>query len=477
MEMPDDFSTIYAETITGKDLKEHLQIIASNTLEGRETGKRGQKMAAAYIHSEFRSFNLDKLPTGSFYQKFKLFYTFLPQGTLRVGNQEFTCNKDFFFNGNSTQVRYGGIPIVLGGEDEDGNGTRDLKNKSVLILNTNQNEVGKNYKKAFGQGASNIFLMTGQDEGEFQEMASKIRKYTPERKISSNHPSLAKKEPNTFYISPTICAAILGKAGLDFKTQSDKSYALLKPSEITVEIDKEILEIETENILGTIEGSDLKEEIVVVSAHYDHIGIFNGQIYRGADDNGSGTSALLEIAEAFAVAKANGNGPRRSIVFAAFTGEEKGLLGSDHYTKNPIYALENTVANLNMDMIGRVDEKYVSQPEGKYIYLVGSDKLSMELHELSEKVNSKYTRLHLDYSYNDEKHPQNIYKRSDHWNFAKHNVPVIFYISGFHEDYHKPTDLVDKINFAALQDRTKLIFHTAWVLANKNERPRLDKAE
>ncbi|MDB2675625.1 M28 family metallopeptidase [Flavobacteriales bacterium] len=230
--------------------------------------------------------------------------------------------------------------------------------------------------------------------------------------------------------------------------------------------------VKGENIIGFIEGSDLKDEIVVITAHYDHLGVKEDTlIYNGADDNGSGTSAIMEIAQAFMLAKKEGNGPRRSVLIMPVSGEEKGLLGSKYYTDNPIYPLENTIANLNVDMIGRIDKNH-DNPD--YVYLIGSDRLSSELHQISEDINKQYFNFELDYTFNAEDDPNRYYYRSDHYNFAKNNIPVIFYFNGIHEDYHKPTDTVEKINFEKIQKISRYIFLTAWELANRDERPRLD---
>lgn len=231
---------------------------------------------------------------------------------------------------------------------------------------------------------------------------------------------------------------------------------------------------DSENVVAFIKGAEKPEEIIVLSAHLDHEGIKAGKIYNGADDDGSGTVAILEIAEAFKLATDGGVRPKRSILFLHVTGEEKGLLGSKYYTENPIFPLENTVANLNIDMIGRVDNRHKGNPN--YIYLIGSDKLSTELHKISEEMNSKYTNIALDYKYNDDNDPNRFYYRSDHYNFAKHNIPIIFYFNGTHEDYHQPTDTPDKINYEMLETRTRLVFHTAWELANRPNRIVVDKA-
>ncbi len=231
---------------------------------------------------------------------------------------------------------------------------------------------------------------------------------------------------------------------------------------------------DSENVIAYIKGTEKPDEVVIISAHLDHIGISkNGDINNGADDDGSGTVAILEIAEAFKMAADKGHGPKRSVMFLHVTAEEIGLYGSRYYTDvDPVFKLENTVANLNIDMIGRVDPKHESSRN--YLYLIGSDKLSKELHEVSEAVNKEYFNMEFDYTYNEEDDPNRFYYRSDHYNFAKHNIPVIFYFNGTHADYHRPTDTPDKIEYDLLETRARLIFHTAWELANRDERVALD---
>jgi Zn-dependent M28 family amino/carboxypeptidase len=227
-------------------------------------------------------------------------------------------------------------------------------------------------------------------------------------------------------------------------------------------------------VLGYIEGGDLKEELIIITAHYDHLGKHDSLLFNGADDDGSGTVAVMEIAEAFMLAKKEGKGPRRSVLIMPVSGEEKGLLGSKYYTENPVYPLKNTVANLNIDMIGRLDNFHDT---ADYVYLIGADMLSQELHNISEQVNKKYIGLNLDYTFNAEDDPNRYYYRSDHYNFAKNNIPVIFYFNGIHEDYHKETDTVEKIDFKKIETITRLVFLTAWELANRDERIVVDIIE
>jgi Zn-dependent M28 family amino/carboxypeptidase len=230
---------------------------------------------------------------------------------------------------------------------------------------------------------------------------------------------------------------------------------------------------DSENIWTYIEGTEKPNEVVVVSAHYDHVGVKNGEVYNGADDDGSGTVALLEIGKAFQKAKNEGNGPKRSILILHVTGEEHGLHGSRFYSENPLFPLANTVADVNIDMIGRHDEFHPNSSD--YIYLIGSDYLSTDLFNVCEETNKKYGNLALDYKYNDRADPNRFYYRSDHYNFAKNGIPSVFLFTGVHADYHKPGDDVEKIEFDALTKRTKYAFALAWEIANREKRLVVDK--
>nr|WP_313791354.1 M28 family peptidase [Lacinutrix neustonica] len=265
----------------------------------------------------------------------------------------------------------------------------------------------------------------------------------------------------------------IGKALVNDIATNDKAQSL--SSNIAIDYKNNSKQLASENVAAIIHGSEKPDEYIIISAHLDHEGIKDGEIYNGADDDGSGTVAVLEIAEAFAKAKAEGHGPKRSIVFLNVTGEEKGLLGSQYYTDiDPIFPLANTVADLNIDMIGRTDPNR-EKKNRNYVYLIGSDKLSSELHNISEMVNTKYMNIDLDYTFNAENDPNRFYYRSDHYNFAKNNIPVIFYFNGTHDDYHQPSDTPDKIQYDLLENRTRLVFYTAWELANRDAKIVVDK--
>ncbi|RYZ47736.1 MAG: M28 family peptidase, partial [Sphingobacteriales bacterium] len=290
------------------------------------------------------------------------------------------------------------------------------------------------------------------------------------------------KRAAAFFLSPDLGLQVLQTSAkkvekyrqqLKKSGKAEKSIVSASLPAVTIKAERKKEKFITENVLGYVEGTDLKDEVIVITAHYDHIGVQDGKVYNGADDDGSGTVAVLEMAQAFAEAKQAGKGPRRSMLFMPVTGEEKGLLGSEYYTSHPVLPLESTVANLNIDMIGRTDEKY--NDDRNYVYIIGSDRLSTDLHNINEEANNTHTQLKLDYTYNDPADPNQFYFRSDHYNFAKNNIPIIFYFNGVHEDYHQHTDEVEKILFDKIEKITHLVFYTAWDIANRNERPVVDK--
>jgi Zn-dependent M28 family amino/carboxypeptidase len=228
--------------------------------------------------------------------------------------------------------------------------------------------------------------------------------------------------------------------------------------------------------MGMIEGSEKKDEYVFLTAHYDHLGNHGGKIYNGADDDGSGTVAVIQMATAFAKAVKEGNRPKRNIVFMTVSGEEKGLWGSEYYTDHPIFPLEKTSVDLNTDMIGRIDTERKKADTLNYVYVVGHNKLSSELPIINEKINNATTQLVLDYKFDDPQDPNRIYYRSDHYNFARKGVPVLFfYDCMLQSDYHQPTDDVEKINWTLYEKRTRMIFLTAWEMANRDQLLKRDK--
>ena len=483
----------YANSITSEELKELLYVYASDEFEGRLTGTKGQKMAVEFLKKHYKEQNIPSpLGNGDYFQEVPLVKQKVAKASLDINDKTFDIFDDFVVVNVSENTKFDLSEVVYVGHGIDSENYSDykdidVKGKFVLIKEGEPKDEQGNYLSsgtpeatkwtngrqalsskrdaAKARGAAGIFMVN-------ENMLTRYAPYLKRQANSNSEGRLRLKENNDQTIVALINNEIAEALYPDY-INNDKAKRI--KANIDFNIDDNAKTIMSENVVALIEGSEYPEEIIVISAHLDHEGVKDGKVYNGADDDGSGSVALLEIAEAFQEAVKDGNRPKRSILFLHVTGEEKGLLGSKHYTDNdPIFPLENTVANLNIDMIGRTDPKRKSDNRN-YIYLIGSDKLSTELHEVSEAVNSKYTQIELDYTYNDENDPNRFYYRSDHYNFAKNNVPVIFYFNGTHDDYHRPTDTPDKIEYDLLENRTKLVFHTAWELANRPERIVVDK--
>jgi hypothetical protein len=481
--------TKYAETITAKDLKTALYVYAGDEFEGRETGKEGQKMAIEFIKEHYIQ---DGIPAaksdGNYFQDVPLEIIATPDVQLSINGKSYKNIDDYVSVGASKDATINTKDIVFAGygiDDENYSSYEglDVKGKIVVI------------RSGEPKNADGNFAITGTDKSSkwsnmrqafaLKQEAAKNKEvkallfYAPEVYAmaanrfgrSSGRMNLAGGAEEMIYM---LINTDLAKALVSDIDTNEKSMSINSDVNITYKNNSE--KISSENVAAVIKGSEKPNEYIVISAHLDHEGIKDGKVYNGADDDGSGTVAVLEIAEAFAKAKKEGNGPKRSIVFLNVTGEEKGLLGSRHYTDNdPIFPLADTVADLNIDMIGRTDPKR-EKKNRNYVYLIGSDKLSTELHDISEAMNTKYMNIDLDYTFNDENDPNRYYYRSDHYNFAKNNIPVIFYFNGTHDDYHQPGDTPDKIEYDLLENRTRLVFYTAWELANRDARITVDKA-
>ncbi len=305
--------------------------------------------------------------------------------------------------------------------------------------------------------------------------------------LSLNPPNATSQRPGMFYVSETFANGLLMGSGMTVDQLRSQIRSTSAPVVMDVEgvtlsstVEREVFEADTENVVAMLEGSDpaLKDEVLVISSHYDHIGISttatgDDVINNGADDDGSGTVSVLEIAEAFAQAAMDGVGPRRSIIFLNVAGEEKGLLGSAYYADvEPMAPVAQTVANLNIDMVGRRDPTYEGDQPDNYVYIIGSELISPEIDALSVMAN-EVAGINMDLSkrFNSPDDPNQFYRRSDHWNFGKSDIPFIFYFNGTHEDYHGLGDEPDKIDYEQMQQRARLIFATAWQLVNQDGRP------
>lgn len=501
----DEEAAELAATITAADLRRHLTIIAADDMEGRETGQPGQKRAAEYLKNQFQQLGLPAIgEDGGYFQKIIFARQKWEEVALTVDGKAVRHLWDYASapsaNDSREQLAIDELVFLGYGIDDDAysdyDKADDLMGKHILIFaGEPQDRDGNNIvtgsrqvsdwadndkrklEIAKAKGVATVFII----DPDFRDNIKEIRQETLDGRMRmADQLESDRTTANVVYLTPKLSRQILGKTGKKVVkarkkiTKSGKSKPVEVPVNLSLTQRKETRELVGENILGYLEGVDpkLKDEVLVISAHYDHIGKKGDNVFNGADDNGSGTSTILELAEAFVQAKKQGLGPRRSVLFLLVSGEEKGLLGSEYYAAHPRFPLENTIADINVDMVGRVDEAHADNPE--YIYVIGADRLSTELHDINERMNKTFTNLELDYTYNDEKDPNRYYYRSDHYNFAKNGIPSIFFFNGTHDDYHQASDTVDKINFDKMAKIGQLVFHTAWQLANQDRRIEVD---
>lgn len=508
----------FSQSISKDNAFKHLSVLASDEYEGRETGKKGAWMAADYIRTQFKNIGLAAPVNGSYLQPVGLATYSLSQTVLTINGTPMESLKDFViqpnyvglkgFTFNASEVLFAGYGLNKG-EYNDYAG-QNVSGKVVMIFasgDPSQKDAAapadrNAMRKAMAERQAKLSYLMDNNAAGIILIDPALDNISPEMKAryaGSGQMVLLKaanvermqnqKLPNVVSVNTATANQILKASGLTVDALQQQITSAGKPATKLIKADvsatamKKEEKLRADNVLGFLEGSDpkLKSEVLVISAHYDHEGLTasgDDKVFNGADDDGSGTTGVIMMAEAFAKAKKAGKGPKRSILFLAVVGEEKGLLGSDWYSENPVFPLKNTIADLNIDMIGRTGTEYQTKPDStNYIYVIGSDKLSTELRQISEAANKTYTKLHLDYKFDDPNDTERIYYRSDHYNFAKHGIPIIFYFNGVHEDYHKASDEVSKINFPLLAKRAQLAYYTAWELANRATRPVVDKTD
>ena len=475
--------------ISASDLNARLSFIASPELEGRETTFRGQKVAARYIASEFQRIGLKPMgDSGTYFQHFKVEARKISdKSTVTVntkqGSTPFLIRKDFialvasdnpvsapaiFIGYMDTKVdsnlTKGKIVVALPGRKADAKDIGIPPMRRLLFPVSFSGSVAT-FVVADDSGAVSMGEVSARYGSSLDDVTVTALGAKPRGgRRGFSFPTL---------VSPLLANELLKETGKSLSqlrqaAAQDSAFQPVILNQTMVSIDvSNAMEIKTtENVLGLLEGSDpkLKDEIVAFTAHFDHLGVKgDGVIYPGADDDGSGTVTVLELAQAFA---ANSVKPKRSLLFMTVVGEEKGLLGSDWYVKHPVIPLEKTIADLNTDMIGRVDKKHDDLKNPNYVYVIGSDKISTQLDSVLKLSNEQSENLILDYTYNDDKDPEQFYRRSDHYNFARNGVPIVFFFTGVHADYHRPTDTVDKILFPRMERIVHLIYTTGWQVAN-----------
>jgi hypothetical protein len=478
----------YAALITADDAKKHLSIIASDAFEGRETGKPGAMMAANYIAEQFKRLGYQAPVNGSYFLDVPLVTNSFTVKSLTINGSSFAFGKDFMATGGGpagdktiAATEFVFLNHKPGADPAAELGNTNITGKVVFIIVDGENRQNQAKRMQFIQSKNPLLILTNSSAVAPTGRGGSGRQGGGRLTFKESSATVAAP---VFTVTTDVATQLFANSGETFETfKASGDDKGMQPNQtlkadLTAITNVTSVDAKAVDVLGYMPGTDLKDEVLVFSAHYDHLGLTTSgedKVYNGADDDGSGTTGILEIAQAFAQAKKDGHGPRRSILFLANVGEEKGLLGSEYYTSHPVFPLEKTITDLNIDMIGRVGFEHIGKMDSlNYVYVIGSSMLSSDLHKIGEKANTTYTNLVLDYKYDDLADPNRFYYRSDHYNFAKHNVPIIFYFDGVHADYHKPSDEVSKINFPTLAKRAQLVFYTGWDLANRDKRPVVD---
>jgi Peptidase family M28/PA domain len=501
----EDIAAKYGNTITGAALKKHLTIIAGDEFEGRETGTEGQRKAAAYIEKQFMEMGLKKAKGLKTYQQmYPLFQDSVQSAALAINGIAAENGKDFLMPlGTNSTGKFKASKLIFAGYGIDDAAYNDysninVKGKVVVIFLGEPKKDGKYFIDnvagkisrwtfpgienkliaAKARGAVGVLVVNPNME----EMSKRLLDNNSKSSVSfESMPSENIKTLNYALLSHAFAKKLMPEEFDSAKVKAKaKDLFSLKALDKKIKTDYAFSKvrniINASNVLGIVEGTDKKDEYVFLTGHYDHLGKHDGKIYYGADDDGSGTVGVIQMAAAFAKAAAEGHRPRRTMVFMTVSGEEKGLWGSEYYSDHPIYPLDKTSVDLNTDMVGRTDTERKTADTLNYVYVVGHDKISSEMPIINEAANAKYTNLVLDYKFDDPNDKERIYYRSDHYNFARKGVPVLFFYDGMLKaDYHKPTDTVDKINFDLYEKRVRMIFYTAWEIANRDKMLNRDK--
>ena len=486
----------FARLITAERLREQLSVIASAAMEGRETGTEGQRKAAAYIESEFSLYGISSPQSlEHFQQDYGITKDTLIPRIFTVNGQKYHYGTDYLVTpGSGDNDRFTAKDLLFLGygisdPKYDDYAGKDVTGK-VLVIFPGEPMIGHHYlitgtsvPSSWGYSIAKKAMLAAQRGAAALLFLNPALDYIPSSLVAQsgnatfNFDSLegGHTKVTTVYISPALFRNIFGSGKADSLIARGRLHAVLseaaieRKAKIKLAYRSVVTGGSASNVIGYVEGSDKKEEYVFLTAHYDHLGKKGNVIYYGADDDGSGTASVIEMARAFAKAKEAGFGPRRTVVFMTFSGEEKGLWGSSYYSDHPVFPLDSTDIDLNTDMIGRIDPNRTYGDSMNYVYIVGDDKISRNLKSIAAAVNKQFIHLELDHKFNMANDPDRIFYRSDHYNFARKGVPIIFFFDGIHHDYHQPTDTVDKINFGLMEKRARLIFLTAWAVANQDQ--------
>jgi len=476
----------YVSEIKASDLKTHVQYLASDKLEGRETGEKGQKEAANYIAKHFGSLGLHGNENNEYediyFQElnfvkrkssFALFH--LSKGFLHnykhfiyAGYRSDTLKPvktEFYYLPDSIMHIYPGIPTknsvfcfyadtIKTGLERALNlsKTTDARSFMLVIPMKDFKRLKKTYNCIKGTK-----LITEDETGKQEEFSFFCRKSSMlNNKLETGLLKYCREHPEIeIYLMPReTFQSFVGKSKLKLELKG-LSKTIIQWVKIEGGFTPELTHFTSENVLGYVEGTSKKDETVIIGAHYDHLGKNKNKIFNGADDNASGTSAIMELAQAFSEASKNGYKPKRSILFVAFTGEEKGLYGSEGYVRDPLFPLNKTQVMFNLDMIGRVDKKHKGKAD--YVYMSGKGKKTRKMRRNIKKIAKDQINIKTDRTPGLKERFLMKYG-SDHFRFKKRDVPVLVFSTGDHKDYHKPSDTAEKLDYEKMEKITRLVF-------------------
>jgi hypothetical protein len=502
-----------AENITAAKLREDLYVVASDTMAGRDTPSQGLDETAKFIAARLAALKIKPAgDNGTYFQNIEL-HSFKPdteKTTADLSGRTLKFGQDFFVgntNGSASgALVYAGHGYVVKSKNINAYQGLDVRDKIIVVAGSvlPAGVLRSDLKGAAGgewddaasyarkNGARGLVVIPRNIERYWRLAVYRMSRDTfrPKRldeAVAGASPSVPTLMPSVELVNALFAGEkssgeeiLKGIAGRD----AGESFALDASKKLSFNVSAIVTTAKTQNVVGVLEGRDgkLKKEYVALGAHYDHVGTGRADktgdiIYNGADDDGSGTVSILALAEAFA----RGRRPRRSILFVWHCGEEKGLWGSEYFTEFPTVPLKQVVAQLNIDMIGRGKKEGDTNPLNRglsgpnEIYVIGSKEMSTGLGELSDRLNRSYLNINFNYLYDDPNDLNRFFFRSDHYNYAKKGVPIIFYFDGEHEDYHKPSDTPDKIDYSKMERIVRTIFVTGSEIANAPKRPLVDK--
>jgi len=462
--------------INTESLKKHIEYLSSKECDGRGIDTPGLDSAANYISTYFKSYGLKSI-TGAnnkeaFYENFYLYKFYdkdINNAVICANNKTLKLYYDFDTGVNDQTTKTEKAEVIFC-YDKNILNHCNLKGKFVAILN-NKDRIKQEaiIEQIKNKGAKGIIKIRDEDKKSSPEHIALKKEVKYDFNSWSYFLDLNKTEFFTFNM-PKSSAATLFNTNLNSFNRNINLYKKGKKNKLsgksysfTYNLPKKTDTINVKNVIGIIPGSDLKNEIIVISAHYDHLGKSNFVYFPGADDNASGVSVLLELARIFGDLQKKNITPRRTIAFIAFTAEEQNLLGSKFLLeKDSIININRIIANINVDMVGRGSAHHIKSPN--QLYILGED-FNTKLLELPDSINNIYSYLYLDYKYTKDD-PKKYFEKSDQFSFINKNIPSIFFFGGTHKDLHTPHDTYDKINFSRLEKVSLLIFHTLWTTTN-----------